>query len=274
MPDYLPGGEPFLFEGNSIGCLLVHGFTGTPYEMRGLGEFLATEFGYTVSGPVLAGHSTRVEHMAPTTWHDWFGSVEDAFEELSNRCDLVFGIGLSLGGDLVLHLARLAGENNAPLRGVVAVSAPIFVTHRLIPLFRAFPFLFRFFPYTDKKDGEDDTQDPRVRANHPAYDRTPTLAARSLILGLLPHLRRELPDIHIPVLLLQGRGDRTIPADSMPIIYRGLGSRDKRMVWLDKGGHLVLEDYDKAVAFQLIADFIASHAGKAQPAPSAVRGSS
>jgi len=26
---------PFLFEGNDIGCLLIHGFTNTPHEMRG-----------------------------------------------------------------------------------------------------------------------------------------------------------------------------------------------------------------------------------------------
>ena len=32
--------EPFYFPGGPVGCVLVHGFTGTPFEMRGLGEFL------------------------------------------------------------------------------------------------------------------------------------------------------------------------------------------------------------------------------------------
>ena len=47
--------EPFYFPGNSTGCLLIHGFTGTPKEMRPLGDFLADK-GYSVLGIRLSGH--------------------------------------------------------------------------------------------------------------------------------------------------------------------------------------------------------------------------
>ena len=40
--------EPFYFPGNSTGCLLIHGFSGAPTEMRPLGDFLA-EKGYSFS---------------------------------------------------------------------------------------------------------------------------------------------------------------------------------------------------------------------------------
>src|SRR5947209_8437141 len=40
-PALMPGGEPFLYEAGEVGCLLVHGFTSTPFEMRGLGRYLA-----------------------------------------------------------------------------------------------------------------------------------------------------------------------------------------------------------------------------------------
>ena len=251
MREYLAGAEPFLFDGGQTGCLLIHGFTGTPYEMRGLGTFLSQEFGYTVSGPALAGHATRVEDCASTTWHDWYASVETAYHELQDHCTRIFAIGLSLGGALVLHLA----EHQA-LAGVVAVSAPIYIKPPYEFWFRTFPFLFRVFPYIDKINSEDDTQDPAVRAKHPGYARTPTRAARSLILDLLPHVRADLVTIQTPTLLLQSCGDHTIPPDSMPIIYEALGTADKRQVWLDRGGHLVLEDYDHDRAFQLIGDFI------------------
>ncbi|HID86186.1 MAG TPA: carboxylesterase, partial [Anaerolineae bacterium] len=33
--------NPFFFEGGPTGCLLVHGFSGSPPEMRPMGEFLA-----------------------------------------------------------------------------------------------------------------------------------------------------------------------------------------------------------------------------------------
>jgi len=38
----IPTAEPFYFPGNKIGCLLVHGFTGTPKEMRWMGEYLGS----------------------------------------------------------------------------------------------------------------------------------------------------------------------------------------------------------------------------------------
>ena len=55
-----PDIRPFFFAGGDVGCLLVHGFTGTPHEMRFLGERLAAQ-GYTVSGVCLAGHATSVK---------------------------------------------------------------------------------------------------------------------------------------------------------------------------------------------------------------------
>ena len=42
----IPSAEPFYYQGNKIGCLLIHGFTGTPKEMRLMGEYLANQ-GYT-----------------------------------------------------------------------------------------------------------------------------------------------------------------------------------------------------------------------------------
>ena len=37
----IPTAEPFLFLGDDVGILLVHGFTGPPKEMRTMCEFFA-----------------------------------------------------------------------------------------------------------------------------------------------------------------------------------------------------------------------------------------
>ena len=70
--------EPFdLVGGDDLGVVLVHGFTGTPYEVRYLGERLA-EAGFTVSGPRLPGlrfvlHQARLarvlRHLRPDVLH-------------------------------------------------------------------------------------------------------------------------------------------------------------------------------------------------------------
>ena len=56
------GAEPFFYPGNETGCLLIHGFTASPQEMRGLGVHLA-EQGYSVLGIRLFGHGTQENDM-------------------------------------------------------------------------------------------------------------------------------------------------------------------------------------------------------------------
>ncbi len=57
--DLLPDGVPFLLPGGSTGCVLVHGFTAMPGEMRWLGEDLASR-GNTVVGIRLPGHGAAM----------------------------------------------------------------------------------------------------------------------------------------------------------------------------------------------------------------------
>lgn len=69
---------PFLFEGSDIGCLLIHGFTNTPHEMRGMGNYLA-ERGW---GSFWRGteQAAKILLARPGTlaWHDWVASAEEA----------------------------------------------------------------------------------------------------------------------------------------------------------------------------------------------------
>ncbi|MBI5030429.1 MAG: alpha/beta fold hydrolase [Chloroflexi bacterium] len=253
MPDYMRGGEPFYFAGNRVGCLLIHGFTGTPYEMRELGQRLAAQ-GYTVLGPALAGHATILSDLLPTRWTDWHTSVTTAYDQLRAKCNTIFPIGLSLGGLLCLHLAA-----HRPVTGVVAVSTPFSIENSLIPFFRLFPFLYNLIPFVKKNPKNNDTVDPNVCVHHPEYSGNPTRAAASLIFDFLPHLRNDLRDILVPTLLIQSHGDRVIPANSMDELYAHIGSHDKDKVWLDRSGHLVLEDYSKEIAFTRILQFIQAH---------------
>lgn len=50
-------------------CLLIHGFGGTPVEMRGLGEALAAQ-GIRVLGIVVKGHEGNPEGLIKTTVQD------------------------------------------------------------------------------------------------------------------------------------------------------------------------------------------------------------
>ena len=74
--------------------------------MRLIGERLAQN-GLTVLGILLAGHGLTQEQRPKTSWEDWAKEAEAGVKALRKSCDTVIGIGLSMGGLLVLHLATL-----------------------------------------------------------------------------------------------------------------------------------------------------------------------
>ena len=99
----MPGAGTFFFEGSDVGCLLIHGFTGTPQNIRPLGDFLARR-GLTVLAPRLAGHGTTVDEFEQSGPEDWIATINSGVDQLKRTCSSVFAIGISMGGTLALHL--------------------------------------------------------------------------------------------------------------------------------------------------------------------------
>ncbi len=113
----IPTAEPFFFPGQpgQPGCLLIHGFTGTPKEMRWMGEYLHAQ-GYSCLGVRLAGHATRPEDMIHSRYTDWMASVEDGYHLLCGATNRVYLMGLSMGGVLALLMST-----RLDVAGVVAM---------------------------------------------------------------------------------------------------------------------------------------------------------
>nr|WP_255557242.1 alpha/beta fold hydrolase [Sodalis sp. dw_96] len=83
---------------------MIHGLTGTPTEMRGVGrEF--NRAGFTVYGMQLAGHCGDVDDLIATNWKDWYQSVVDAADKLRSQVDYLYVGGLSMGAVLALKYA-------------------------------------------------------------------------------------------------------------------------------------------------------------------------
>src|ERR1035437_5524360 len=82
-------------EGDDRGILLLHGFAGTPPEMRPLAEELGRR-GFTVYAPLLAGHGTSPEELEKTGHRDWIRSANEALDQLHTRCRLLGVAGQSM----------------------------------------------------------------------------------------------------------------------------------------------------------------------------------
>ena len=239
--------EPFYFPGNSTGCLLIHGFTGTPAEMRPLGDFLA-EKGYSVLGIRLSGHGTKMADIQRSHWQDWSGSVLDGWHLLQSSTDKIILMGLSMGGILAYYHASFL-----PIQGVVSLSTPYQLEPD--PRLALLPFLSGIFPYLKK--GESDWHNPDAAKDHISYEKFPTRAIVQLTL-LLQEMRNSLPYVTVPALLMHAKRDLVIGPENMSRIYQELGTAEenKEMVLLENSGHVVTRDSDKMIVFNKVLSFI------------------
>ncbi len=231
----------FNFKGNNTGVLLIHGFTGTPSEMRLLGEYLAKK-GYTVKGILLKGHEAAPESVKICSYRDWIRGVVEGYKDLKQGCDEVFAVGFSMGGLLALYLAR-----NFDVRGVITLSAPIRI-------------------YSSKTAA--DYIRGRIKAHFPEalYEKSarvlsckrPPMLTFHNFFRLIGYVKENLRHIDKPVLIMQSYGDRRVRPLSANIIYNNIGSKDKSIIYLHKSGHIITCDTEKEQVFKEVYSFITS----------------
>jgi carboxylesterase len=239
--------QPLLLHGGDTACLLVHGFTSTPYEVRELGLVLHGA-GHTVQTILLPGHGTRPEELVHITWQQWCEAVASATTSLQAEYRQVVLIGISLGAALCLWQAC---ESNPA--GVVGLGTPL-----LVPRWqRLFRWLAPIYPMVPKKGGKSSIRDPEACALHPSYGVMP-LAGVLQFHQLLDALQPRLPHLHAPLLLIHSRHDPTISPECARVVYQRAGSKHKKLIWVDNSDHIITEDYDKQIVFDAVCQFAAN----------------
>jgi len=239
----------FFLEGGPVGVLLIHGFTGSPPEMRIVGDYLNTR-GFTISAPLLPGHGTDVDDMNRRRWPEWTARVEQALSDLQLRCSTVFVGGLSMGSLLTLYL----GAHHSEIAGLVTYSPAILLANKLIYLT---PVL-KYFIGKRSPAGESDLADPEADSRIWCYEEQPLHAAHEL-LKLQRVVRRLLPAVKQPLLIVQSTGDTSIDPRCGQIVYDEAGSTDKELVWLHNSGHNIMVDAERKAVAEKTCEFIQAH---------------
>jgi len=244
----IPTAEPFYFPGGSTGVVLIHGFTGSPKEMRELGLYLHQK-GFTTLGVRLSGHATQPSDLARTRWWDWLCSVEDGLNLLRNQCRKVFLVGLSLGG--ILSLVAAARYS---LDGVVALATPYSLPEdwRL----KIAKHLSLFYPQVKKE--KSDIKDQIALYAHVDYSTYPTRSIAELN-DLIKILHSSLPYITIPLLLVNSKRDKNVPVDHSDQIKREVGSKEVVQIFIENSSHVITEDIEKDQVFLEVEHFIKTH---------------
>jgi len=252
MSQIIPTMEPFFFLGDHSkpACLLIHGFTGGPKEMRWMGEYLH-EHGYTCLGVRLAGHATVPEDMIRSTWTDWTVSVEDGYNLLRGVADDIFLVGLSMGGVLSLLMST-----RLDVRGVIAMSTPYKLKDD--PRLPFAGVISRFKPYMPKSKEPPGTGwfDEDSWKDHISYPQNPVRSVGELN-KMLREMHKALPKINVPVLLIHSKDDAYVLPENIELIYNDLkNTSDKTKLYITGSGHVVTRDAARSQVFETAVEFI------------------
>lgn len=229
---------PFELGAGDDACLLLHGFTGSPWDVRPLGERLAAR-GLHVKAIRLPGHGSTPLAMAQVSHRDWEQAAEDALQSLSSFRH-VFVAGLSVGALLAVVLAA---RHQARVHGLGLMAPPLRFKDRQVRVLerlQRWPVWELVKPYVDKETT--DIEDPAVRSQAPVLRSFPIARLRDVF--FMQRLAREsLPLVQAPVFVAVGDHDHVIDVEGARELVRGLARAPSvRFIRLTDSAHILPRD--------------------------------
>lgn len=226
-----------------IGCLLIHGFTGSPFEVEPLAQSLKERTDWKIVVPTLPGHGNEL-NLKGIKHNEWIGHAENELRALLKECDTVYVVGFSMGGLIASYLA-----SKYPVEKLVLLSAAAYYVN---PKQLAF----------DIKEMMRDTLKGNLKENElfRRYTRkiketpmTATLQFRRLVTKIKPILN----EVKVPTLIAQGESDGIVPPKSAHYLYENIGADDKRLIFYKNSKHLICHCDEKEQLFEEVYTFLA-----------------
>ncbi|WP_082234394.1 alpha/beta hydrolase [Halobacillus massiliensis] len=239
----LEGAQAIYREGNEVGILISHGFTGTTQSIKPLADAFSNE-GYTVACPRLQGHGTAPEDMEKSTYEDWMDSIDEAYDWLTKRCKKIFAAGLSMGGTLALYAAL----KHKDISGTILINPAIDI-----------PDMENTAENSDERFIDaigSDIKKPGVYEL--AYDKTP-VAAISQLNRLMGKIHDTLGEIHCPMLIFVSEEDHVVPPDNSEMIFDTVLSEHKELIHLENSYHVATLDGDQDIIIERSLEFIVAY---------------
>ncbi len=207
-------------------ALLVHGFPGTPADMRPLAASLASA-GWDIDAPLLPGFGPQIITLPNRRHSEWRDAVVERVRSLREEHPRVIVVGHSLGAAVAVLSARQErADGYALLAPYWRFGGP--VTHMLWPVLRLFFGRWRPLRRADFSDErirlgiqavipDLEVDDPAVQAELRAFVVPTQLLSELRRLGIAAGgaARR----LHAPTLVVQGIRDTLVkPADTERLV--------------------------------------------------------
>jgi carboxylesterase len=242
-------GKEFELDGGPDAVLLLHGLTGSTFELVPVARRLHAG-GMRCLAPVMAGHGGSAAELAGVPWAEWVGKARRDLARLEGA-RRTFVVGCSMGALVACALAHEKPERVGALV-LLAPALELARPGRLAAVLGGVPLLRGIvFP---KRAGSD-VSDPEMRRRNPCLDAVPVSAVRELA-RLQAHVERLLPAIAAPALVVHGRQDHTVTLAGARRLARRIGSGPAPLVLLERSWHLVGIDVERDRCAGAAAEFL------------------
>jgi carboxylesterase len=219
-------------------CLLLHGFTGSPWDIRPLGEALAAR-GLYVKAPRLPGHGTTPEAMLEADHRHWEEAAQEALHSLRGFRQ-VFVAGLSMGALLGIRLAARSPEQ---VKGLVLIAPAVRFKGpkmALLKRLRHTRLLERVKPWVRKT--ATDLSDPVALAEAPILPAFPSMRLNDLWI-LQEAAIKDAPRVRCPTLVVVAEQDHVVdPEGGRWLATQLTNTPVVRLLSLQEGYHIVPRD--------------------------------
>ncbi|RFU67391.1 alpha/beta fold hydrolase [Peribacillus saganii] len=233
------------------GCLCIHGFTGSPFEVNPLAEFLGNHTDWKFVVPTLPGHGENGS-LKGVRYTEWVDCAEQALQSLLEECETVFLIGFSMGGVIACYLAA-----KYPVKKLVLLSAAArYINPRQLVF--------------DSMEMVKDAWNGKLRQNELYFRyknkmlKTPITAAYQFRL-LVAANRSVFREIRIPTFIAQGKDDGIVPPKSALFLFENISSPEKELRLVEKAKHLICHCEENKTLFCEILEFLLRSNAQSEP---------
>lgn len=226
------------------GVLILHGFSGGPYEVEPLTNYIKKHTDWIIESPTFTGHGNSDElSLKGYKAEHWLMDAELAFRKLSKKVDEVVVVGFSMGGLIALYLAKR------------------YKVKKLVLLSAAVKYIA---PKQLLKDLNIVTQDAikgylKDNALFKLYEskiRNVPLSAVVQFMKIARMIEPYISSINVPTFIVQGKCDGIVPWNTAEYLFQKLPSKEKYLYLSPNGKHHICYSVDSDKWFPKVIDFL------------------
>lgn len=238
-------------DGISPAVLLIHGFGGSPMDVKPLTDVLKKR-GYAFHAIVLPGHGTTPRDLKDIKKDDWLEKTSSAYESLKQRYHDVSVVGFSMGGAIGLFIAA-----EKDVSKLVLISPYFRVKERWFYFGKPEIWaqrLTKIVPFVKKpKIGQ--INDPHGLKRYISYRSIPTKSVGQL--SKIGRLAKEKgKKVTCETLWIHSKSDVVADFQVSREVFETIPAKKKYFIEYDKSNHVILYDYDHVHVIDKITSFL------------------